>query len=243
MDEQHNGLGAAANPAATETQATAMNASVLEQQLAKLQDALLEGRIDMAAYEKMKTDLLGVRTLQHETSAAVAPVQESASIPPPRPATTPWVKGVIFLQGRQGSADEDNFFEVYLDDQLLGQANQYEGINLEFETTTGSHLLKTRRGETQAFGKKYTHPFEITPIQFKEPGTYQITCRYKGFFKRMDAWCSGAYVAPNDFSVSRVGVGRVERSLPEQLGSLIGKLFRLLRGDRSNRPPHRNIHR
>ena len=191
MDEQHNGLGAAANPAATETQATAMNASVLEQQLAKLQDALLEGRIDMAAYEKMKTDLLGVRTLQHETSAAVAPVQESASIPPPRPATTPWVKGVIFLQGRQGSADEDNFFEVYLDDQLLGQANQYEGINLEFETTTGSHLLKTRRGETQAFARNSLTHLKSLPFSSRSQGLIRSHAVTKGSSKE---WMHGVVV-------------------------------------------------
>ena len=88
MDEQHNGLGAAANPAATETQATAMNASVLEQQLAKLQDALLEGRIDMAAYEKMKTDLLGVqhiaaRNVRRSCSRTGVGVHSAAA--PPRP--------------------------------------------------------------------------------------------------------------------------------------------------------------
>ena len=92
-----------------------------------------------------------------------------------------------------------------MDDQLLGQGNPFEGMNLEFETTVGSHVLKTRACFSKKKGK-YSDSFGIHPIQFMEPGSYRITGSYaaKGLFSLVDNLIMVGNNAPNQFTVARI---------------------------------------
>ena len=62
---------------------TPESAAQVVTQLTKLQDALLEGRIDKETYEKLKSDLLAVASCNDGEAKKTVPVMQAASSPTP----------------------------------------------------------------------------------------------------------------------------------------------------------------
>ena len=156
--------------------------STIETQLAKLQDALLEGRIDMATYDKLKSDLM-------KASAGTLYTGQ----PTPQPSTTttvdhgastaPWARGVIRLVPAGGSSSgAQRMLELHLDDELIGSGSVEEGLKAEFETPVGEHVIKlSSRLDTSSKLLKALIPAgrDVLPVHFDRPGEYRVTISEK----------------------------------------------------------------
>jgi hypothetical protein len=163
-----------------------------EAQLAKLQDSLIEGRIDQETYESLKADIPAAKQ-----SAPSAPKQEAS----------PWAKGVVHLDGKAGSDLLRISFDVFLDNELLGTGSPLEGIHLDFETTVGQHTLRIAKGKesgsasgfvARSLAKAAAVIDQVFPLRFDSPGTYEVNLRYnKGFL----GLGGGSSAPPNEVEV------------------------------------------
>ena len=113
-----------------------------QDQLAKLQEALIEGRIDKETYDSLKADLL--------SAGKATPANPEPDEPPPveKPETaaekfgsvkksdgdSPWATGRVQLKGLGGFGFKSNdAFSVSIRGEVIGEGTIRGGFDLKFE--------------------------------------------------------------------------------------------------------------